>query len=296
MTESTRNSLFARLATQWSIEATPVQWRGLPGAAAWPQERCVYVPALPRSSGEDTAAACVAIRDCGHAPVPHLAARAMRSRAVLAEWLERMRGAGADALLLIAGDRGRAAGPFHNTLAVLDTGLIERFGFRGIGVAGHPEGHPKAGSDELVAALRCKATWARETGSDAWIVTQFVFSAAPVFDWYTRMRREEIGLPLRIGLAGPAKVGTLVRYAAQCGIGASARMLMDRPGALVRLAGQWAPDALLQELAGELEECESLPIAGVHVFPFGGLTRSIEFFGALRHHGAAMRRTAITGS
>jgi methylenetetrahydrofolate reductase (NADPH) len=179
---------------------------------------------------------------------------------------------------------------------VLDSGLVERFGFRRVGVAGHPEGHSKAGEEALLAALRCKAAWARETDSEAWIVTQFAFSAAPVIDWYERMSAEGVEMPLRIGLPGPARIQTLVRYAAQCGVAASARMLMRRPDAVSRLFNRWSPVEMLESLAFGLDARRGMPVEGVHVFPFGGLQRSIEFFDAFRHHAAAMQRTAATGT
>jgi methylenetetrahydrofolate reductase (NADPH) len=285
-----------RLVANWSIEATPAQWCALPADIDLPAGSRVYVPALPKSSSRDVAAACKSIRARGYEPVPHLAARAMRSRAALAEWLQCMRDAGADALLLIAGDRRRPAGPFRNTLGVLDSGLVERFGFRRVGVAGHPEGHSQADEEALVAALRCKAAWARDTGSKMWIVTQFAFSAAPVIDWYERMSAEGIDMPLRIGLPGPARIQTLLRYAAQCGVGASARMLMRRPDAVSQLFNRWSPLGMLESLADGLDVERGMPVEGVHVFPFGGLQRSIEFFGALRHHAAPMQRTAASGS
>lgn len=220
----------------------------------------------------------------------------MRSRTALAEWLERMRDAGADAILLIAGDRGRAAGAFRDTLDVLDTGLVERFGFRRIAVAGHPEGHAKASDEALLAALRRKAAWARATGSEIRIVTQFAFSAAPVIDWYTRMSAENIGIPLRIGVPGPAKIQTLLRYAAQCGVGASTRMLLRSPGAVSRLLGRWSPQGMIDSLADGLPEHCGMPVEGVHVFPFGGLSRTVEMFTALRDHAARMQRTAAAGA
>lgn len=220
----------------------------------------------------------------------------MQSRGTLSEWLQRTVDAGADSLLLIAGDRARVAGPFVNTLAVLDSGLLERHGFRKIGVAGHPEGIHHASRSELVAALRCKLAYARATGSTMWIVTQFVFSVAPVVRWYEHLAIENISLPLCIGMPGPAKVPTLLRYAVQCGVGASMRMLTRRPDAVAGLLGRWTPDDMISTLASDLREVPHIPIAGLHVFPFGGLKRSIEFFTALRHAEPGMSLNAATGS
>jgi hypothetical protein len=71
-----------RLVANWSIEATPAQWRTLPADIDLPAGSRVYVPALPKSSSPDVAAACASIRARGYAPVPHLVARAMQRTAV----------------------------------------------------------------------------------------------------------------------------------------------------------------------------------------------------------------------
>lgn len=271
----------AELVTGFSIEATPRQLESASLAAVLPAGTEVYVPFLPRAALADTAAACRKLSSRGFCPIPHVAARAIGSRAELDAHLRELADDGVDSLLLIAGDRDRPSGPFPSTLAVFDSGVLERYGFRNIGVAGHPEGHPVAGDDLLLEALRRKARYAEETGSAVWAVTQFAFSAEPLIGWLDRLRAAGIRLPVRPGLPGPAKVQTLLRYAAQCGIGASARMLARRPDALTRLLGRWTPYDVLAQLAQRAGSGGD-EIAGVHVFPFGGLMQSIEYFNALR--------------
>lgn len=288
--------LHNRLLDDFSIEATPAQWQALPLRVWMPPGSQVYVPALPSSSRSVVAATCESIRAGGFEAVPHLAARAMKNRAMLAEWLQQMSDAGARSLLLVAGDRARSAGPFPDTLAVLDSGLVERFGFRRIGVAGHPEGHSHAAFAELLDSLWVKAAWAHENNCSMWIVTQFAFAAEPVVEWLAHIRSYEIGLPVRIGVPGPADVRTLLRFAIQCGIGPSARMLTHRPGDVFRLLGQWSPEPLLEALGRELSEYDEAQTDGVHVFPFGGLERSIEFFRSLRHQANDMQPRAAIGS
>jgi methylenetetrahydrofolate reductase (NADPH) len=208
----------------------------------------------------------------------------MPSRVSLSRHLANLADVGADSVLLIAGDRARPAGPFASTLEVLGSGLLQRYGFHNLGIAGHPEGHPVVDGDTLADALRRKAEYALDTGSMMWIVTQFVFSAEPVTRWLDRLRADGIRLPVRVGLPGPAKAQTLLRYAAQCGIGASSRMLARRPDALMRLLGRWTPDELLPTLARQVTERRQA-LDGIHVFPFGGLEQSIDYFSALREAG-----------
>lgn len=271
-----------QLVEGFSIEATP---RQLASAGSLerllPPGSCVYVPYLPRSSMAETVRACRQLAADGLRAVPHVTARAATSRAKLDDQLARLAEAGASALLLIAGDCRRPAGPFKSTLDVLDTGLLQAHGFHDVGVAGHPEGHPVADTQTLDAALRRKSAYAIESGTRMWIVTQFAFSADPVIGWLERLRQEGIELPVRIGMPGPAKPQTLLRYALQCGIGASSRMLARRPDAVTHLLGRWTPEAMLPPLARHKAEYPAAGIAGIHVFPFGGLLKSIDFFRTL---------------
>jgi methylenetetrahydrofolate reductase (NADPH) len=268
------------LLAGFSIEATPKQLeRAGKLGTLLPAGTSVYVPFLPRATIADTARACARLTAQGLRPVPHVTARAVANRTKLTESLSRLAETGADSLLLIAGDRRRPAGPYKSTLEILDTGLLQQHGFRHIGVAGHPEGHPVAGAEVLLDALRRKSEYARETGSAMWIVTQFAFSAQPVLSWLEHVRDEGIDLPVRVGLPGPAKVKTLLRYAVQCGVAASSHMLARRPGAVSRLLGRWSPDEMLCALARYSSMApQAQRIAGIHAFPFGGLLESIELF------------------
>ncbi|HZD53750.1 MAG TPA: hypothetical protein VE175_11935 [Woeseiaceae bacterium] len=283
-----------RLVTGFSIEATPKQLAGtdsLPGVL--PAGTRIYVPWLPRARVEDAVSVCRELVAQGFCPVPHLAARAIGSRARLEARLGDFSDAGARALLLIAGDRRRAAGPFASTQDVLDTGLLCRYGFDELGVAGHPEGHPVADEGALIRALRMKQGYTRDTGSTVWIVTQFAFAAAPVMAWLDRLRDEGIELPVRIGLPGPARPGTLLRYALQCGVGSSSRLLAKRPDAVTRMLARWTPAGMLPALARHAARNEKAAVAGIHVFPFGGLWKSIEFFTRLQAGSAEAGRTHL---
>ena len=266
-----------QLVEGYSIEATPRQLENAASLAGLPRGTSVYVPYLPRGSMADTAQACRRLTAAGFRAVPHVTARAAASRDKLEEQLGRLSEAGASSLLLIAGDRRRPAGPFRSTLDVLDTGLLQAHGFSDIGVAGHPEGHPAADAQSLTEALHHKSRYADETGTRMWIVTQFAFSADPVIRWLERLREEGIELPVRIGIPGPAKAQTLLRYALQCGIGASSRMLSRRPDAVSQLLGRWTPEAMLRTLARYKARNPGAHIAGIHVFPFGGLLKSVDF-------------------
>lgn len=276
-TERALRSALAELASSASVEVTPVQIeRAGPLSGLLEPGRAVYVPYLPDANYEATVAACRGLVADGLVPVPHLPARAFRSRHELADRLAELTAAGVDAALLIAGDRAVPAGPFADTLAVLESGVLEGSGIRRIGVAGHPEGHPAAHRRELDRALRVKQDWARGTGSEMWIVTQFAFTAKPVVHWLKRLAGLGCDLPVRAGLPGPASFRTLAAYARQCGIGASGRLLTRRPGT-ARLLAPWTPERLARDLAQHRVEYPQTPLGGLHVFPFGGVVKAVNW-------------------
>lgn len=271
----------AALVEGYSIEATPKQIEEAPSLGTdLPSETEVYVPLLPRADIADTVAACRTLSDVGLRSVPHIAARRLRSRAELDCALGNLVEAGAHRLLLIAGDVPEAAGPFAATMDLLDTGLLQAHGVRRIGFAGHPEGHPAAGTDDLLEALRRKAAYARETGSDVHLVTQFAFAAEPIIGWLDSLRPNGVDLPVRVGVAGPARLKTLLSYALHCGIGPSSRLLARRRDT-TRLLGGWTPTDLVADLGRYRSGVPNTPLCGLHVFPFGGLAMSIEWLGDL---------------
>ncbi len=270
------------LARDASIEVTPalVLGRRLPEGLL-PAGTRVYVPYLPSADYRDTVAACRKLSADGMQAVPHLPARAVRSATELEDWLGTLSAAGSSQLLLIAGDRATPAGPYAGTLDILASGLLLKHGFHRIGVAGHPEGHPSVTDAELDRALAFKRDYATATGSDVWVVTQFVFSSARTTGWLRRVRETAGSLPIWIGLPGPAKLRTLLAYAAQCGVSASARVLRNRPDA-ARLLGRWTPDGLARDFA-QLGADTSRPLfSGFHVFPFGGVTAAAAWLHSLR--------------
>ena len=88
------------------------------------------------------------------------------------------------------------------------------------------------------------------------------------------MRHAGIAAPVRIGVAGPAHLATLVRFALTCGIGASLRMLRDRPGSVARLLGDVGPDELVRQVADGLAAMPGHGVTGFHFFPFGGVEKT----------------------
>ena len=124
----------------------------------------------------------------------------------------------------------------------------------------------------LDAALRAKLALARARGLAASLVTQFGFEAAPIERWMPSLRDDDILCPIRIGIAGPASVATLAKFAVRCGIGASLRALGRGQTAFARILVEATPDALIDALAAA--EQHDAPIDGLHFFTFGGVRRT----------------------
>jgi methylenetetrahydrofolate reductase (NADH) len=264
-TEAARIAEFVRTA---SFEATrPSDAEIAAFAAVAAPATPVYVSAVPSRPPEEQIAVARRLHVRGFEPVPHLAARNFESVVALDDYLARMtEEAGVRRLLVIGGDRDTPAGGFHHAIEVIESGLPQSRGIREIGIAGYPEGHPRIAAAEIDRLLAAKIEAAAATGLAVHIVTQFAFSPAPILAWVARLRERGIEQPVRIGIAGPASVATLLRFAAICGVAASARALARNAGLAKQLFGASAPDAILRALAGA-----QLGEVAPHFFTFGGL-------------------------
>jgi methylenetetrahydrofolate reductase (NADPH) len=186
----------------------------------------VYVAHIDGTEIADMVATARRIAGQGFTVMPHFPARSIPDRATLADWIARYRGeAGITEGLILAGGRKDPAGEFTSSMELLESGLFD--GFARLHVAGHPEGNRDIdhdGSDRMVMeALRWKQAFAARTNAKMALATQFCFDADPVIAWVDRLAAEGIDLPVHIGIAGPAKLQTLIKFAIACGVGPSLR-------------------------------------------------------------------------
>jgi methylenetetrahydrofolate reductase (NADPH) len=259
----------------FSLEATrpsPEEVAAL--AAVVPAGTRVYVSAVPTRPVIEAIEAAARLRKAGFEPVPHLAVRNFATAHELDDFLARMSGeAGARCALVIAGDRDQPAGAFRSAIEVIDGGSLQRHGVEGIGIAGYPDGHPRISQQDLDRALADKIHAAETTGMAVHIVTQFGFDADAVLSWIRRLRDFGVEHPVRVGLAGPTNLATLLRYAKRCGVRASAQGLARQAGLVRQLFAMSAPDALVRVLA-EARTNRHLGEIAPHFFSFGGLART----------------------
>jgi methylenetetrahydrofolate reductase (NADPH) len=239
----------------------------------------------------DIVAACARLHRAGFVPVPHVAARRLASFTQASDFLQRASGEAAIERILLIGGDDSPAGPFRSSLDLLATGVLERNAIARVAFAGYPEGHPAIDTASLDAALNAKVALARQSGLGVSLVTQFGFEAAPILRWIAALRAHGIDAPVHVGVAGPASVATLAKFAIRCGIGASLRALARGHTAFARIMVEAGPDALIGELvAGEGVDAS---IAGLHVFTFGGVRRTAEW---TRAQPAIPRNTAAQQS
>jgi methylenetetrahydrofolate reductase (NADPH) len=233
----------------------------------------VYINFAPRDTTHGIAAAAVRLRQAGFRPVPHIGARYLAGFTELNDYLARVAGeAGVDQALVIAGDLDAPIGPYRTSLEIIRTGLFEKHGISRIGIAGYPEGHPKLAPTLLDDALAAKLAALRERGIEPYVVTQFCLEAEPILAWIRRYREQGHRAPVTVGLAGPASIVTLAKFVIRCGVGSSLRALARGHGAFARLLLESGPEAIIEDLARR--DPNTMPIAGLHLFSFGGAART----------------------
>jgi methylenetetrahydrofolate reductase (NADPH) len=264
----------------YSIEATRPTADDIAALAGIvPAGTSIYVSAVPGQPADEAVEHAARLSKRGFEPVPHLAVRAFASASEIDRLLGRLSAeAGVRQVLVIAGDRDPPAGSLRSALDVIDSGLLQRHGIRSVGIAGYPEGHPRIPEHRLDRALADKIAAAEATGLRLHIVTQFCFDADAIIGWIRRLRDFGFDTPVRIGLAGPTSLSTLVRYASRCGVSASVQGLARNAGLMRQLFGMSAPDAIVRRLAAERQR---LGDVDVHFFSFGGLVPTARWASAV---------------
>ena len=246
-----------------------------------PRGTVISIPWLASEDDDARLAAVRTVRALGFEPMPHLSARRIGSRTALERFLERATSeAGVERCLLIAGDLATPAGPFADSASIIETGRLERFGMKVVGIGGHPEGHPAMSGDARWQVLerKCQAIEARRMAPV--IVTQFAFDADAVLAWLDALRARGISVPVLVGVPGPASVSRLLRYAAMCGVGASASMLAKYGISIGRLLGTAGPEVFADRLVKGLTRAHGQ--VSPHFFPVGGVAPSLEWVAQYR--------------
>lgn len=273
----------AAFLNRMSIEITPKQADRLPLIKAKVPDGCqVYVALIDPAELPGQIEAVAAIRGLGLEPVPHVPARFVRDRDDLAGRLEAFaKRAQVRRALVLGGGAPQPVGRYDAAIQLLETGLFQANGVTAVGVAGHPEGNPDItrahGEAALLAALKAKQAYITDHGLDGWIATQFLFEAGPVAAWAADLRRAGVTLPVSVGIPGPATIKTLVKYAAMCGVGNSARFIRKQAMNVTRLLSVNTPDDFVAGLATLHATRPELGVDRPHLYPFGGFDRLFDW-------------------
>lgn len=244
--------------------------------ALLPEGTRVYIAHIEGTPIDEMVATAKRLNDEGYPVMPHFPARIINDETTLADWIARYQGeAGVDQALLLAGGVDKPHGEFHSSMQLLETGLFDKAGFKRLHVAGHPEGNKDIdpdGSTKLVdEALQWKQKFSERTDAQMALATQFAFEAGPIIEWANAVKAAGVDIPIHIGIAGPAKLQTLIKFAIACGVGPSLKVLQKRAMDVTKLLLPYEPTDVLTELAAHKAANPDFNVESVHFFPLGGI-------------------------
>ena len=248
----------------------------LPGGAR------IYVAHIEGTPIQEMVTTAKRVAAEGFDVMPHFPARIIKDETTLRNWIAMYQGeAGVNQALLLAGGVTKPHGDYECSMQLLESNAFGDAGFTRLHVAGHPEGNkdidPNGSMTNVNAALRWKQAFSETSDADMAIVTQFCFEAKPVISWANTLAANGITLPIHIGVAGPAKLQTLIKFSIACGVGASLRVLQRRSKDLTKLLLPFTPDEFLAELAAHKDKNPEFNVSHVHFFPLGGIKTSTKW-------------------
>ena len=213
-----------------------------------PEVKDVYVTMLPGGDYKETADKSGDLVKKGFNPVPHFPARSIKNKAELKDYVTRCKDGGVKQALVIGGS-AQPIGDFHCSLQLLETELFK--GWK-IGIAGHPDGSPDISDQDLEKAMIDKKPYAD------YIVTQWLLDANPIAKFISKQT-----LPVHVGITGPLKISSLLKFANIVGAKNSINFLKSNVTKAVDLLKPRDPKDIIEKLQGSTEN--------FHIYTFGGL-------------------------
>jgi methylenetetrahydrofolate reductase (NADPH) len=218
----------------------------------------------------------------GFSVMPHFPARIIKNKSTLEEWITKYQDeASIDQALLLAGGVTNPHGIFENSMQLVETELFNKYNFKNLHFAGHPEGNKDIDFDgstnNVDEALLWKQKFNERTDIEVALTTQFCFEADPVIKWADSMIEKGINIPIHIGVAGPAKLQTLIKFSIACGVGPSLKVLQKRAKDVKKLLLPFEPNDFLETLAQHKKENPKFNITNIHFFPLGGINTSADW-------------------
>jgi methylenetetrahydrofolate reductase (NADPH) len=222
-------------------------------------------------------AAAAAVKRLGFTPVPHLSSRRIKSQEMLEEFLAALRDVGAsDNVLVIGGDPTVAMGPYEESLAVIESGLLQQYGVKHISMGGHPSGDPNIPASALFPALERKSAALAKLDISGTIITQVDFDVDRVLSWIAEVREHGVDLPIRVGVPGPASVKLLLGFASRLGLSTSTTIAKKYGLSVTNLLGKAGPENFIRDLQAGLDPAKH-GVVKLHFYTFGGFKTTAEW-------------------
>lgn len=274
--------------SDWSIEIVPTEGLAIDSSLRDAREGTpIYVTAIPGHDTRNVINASVRLRKANFKPIPHISARGLIDHKQLNDLLARLRGeADVDSALLLGGDIHDVVGDFASSLAMLETGLFARHGFKKVGFASYPESHPRISQAVLELELASKLRLSAEQGLESWLVSQLCFAPDIIVRHAEHLRANGISAPVHVGFAGPTSWKGMAKFAAICGVSNSARSLSTQLSRVGRLLTGFEPSEIISRVAATATAEPDLGLVKPHFFTFGGAEKTVKWINAFsaRHH------------
>ena len=267
----------------FSIEVTPKAAAKIDNFADLiPKGTLIYIAHIEGTPIEEMVATAKKINEQGFSAMPHFPARIIKDKNVLQDWISKYQNeANVKNGLLIAGGANKPYGEHDSSIQLIESELFDKANFQNLHIAGHPEGSmdidPDGSTKNVDQALSWKNEFSKRTDAKMAITTQFSFDADSVISWANNLKKSGIDIPIHIGIAGPAKLQTLLKYSIECGVGASIKIIQKRAMDLTKLLLPYKPTTIITDLANYKANNPSFNIEKVHFFPLGGVKQVSDF-------------------
>ena len=277
------NNILNNFLNGFSIEVTPRAIAKIENLSELiPSGTLFYIAHIEGTPIEDMVQTAKRINEQGYPTMPHFPARIIKDKDTLKDWISRYQNeANVENALLLAGGANKPYGDYDSSMHLIESELFDLAGFKKLHIAGHPEGNkdidPDGSTINVNKALSWKNEFRNRTDADMAITTQFCFDSKTVINWANDIKNKGIDIPIHIGIAGPAKLQTLLRYSIECGVGASIKILQKRALDLTKLLLPYKPTSILSELAEYKLNNVDFNIEKVHFFPLGGVKQVSKF-------------------
>ena len=278
-----KNDKLTNFLKGFSLEVTPRAAAKIENFSELiPKGTLIYIAHIEGTPIEEMVETAKKINDQGYSPMPHFPARIIKNEQVLQDWISQYKNeANVENALLIAGGSNKPYGDFDSSVQLIESELFDVAGFKNLHIAGHPEGNKDIDNDGTTSnidkALSWKNEFSKRTDATMAITTQFCFDSETVINWANDIKNNGIDLPIHIGIAGPAKLQTLLKYSLECGVGASIKILQKRAMDLTKLLLPYKPTQILSELAEYKFDNPDFNVEKVHFFPLGGIKQVSKF-------------------